>query len=113
MVLLSKSEIHEKLSEARGWWLQGGETTMLVKDYSFGSEEEARLFADRVTAVAKSLEKQPAIQVEGTQVLLATHTRSEGGVTQRDLAFAKEAEKEAAKSQFTRLPQARAATAGT
>ncbi len=93
MALLSKSEIHEKLPAMRGWWLQSGETALIVKDYRFESEEEARDFADKVGSIAGSLGKHPAIQIDGAQVLVATHTRSEGGVTQKDFFLAGELEK--------------------
>ena len=94
MALLSKEEIDGRLRETRGWWLHSGGIT---KDYSFNSEEEAKVFADNVSSLAASMGKHPTVQVEGAQVLLATHTRSEGGVTHKDIAFANELEKIAIK----------------
>jgi pterin-4a-carbinolamine dehydratase len=93
MVILSKEELHEKLRGWHGWWLAAGE---IAKDYSFETEDEAKVFAAKVRALCAELDRHPVVSVEGTQVFLATHTSSEDGVTPKDLHLAGEIEKIAA-----------------
>ncbi|MFH1106539.1 MAG: 4a-hydroxytetrahydrobiopterin dehydratase [Candidatus Micrarchaeota archaeon] len=90
MVLLSKEELTGELRQTRGWWVKTGE---IAKDFSFPTDEEAEVFATNVRVLCKAMDRHPVLQVEGSQVFLATHSSSEDGVTQRDVHLAKEIEK--------------------
>ena len=86
MPLLSADQVREQLAQLRGWESSGRE---LRKVYPFASFAEGMVFANRVAALADSLDHHPDMLIQYRQVTLTLTSHDAGGLTERDFRFAR------------------------
>lgn len=87
MPKLSEPEILEKLPAAKGWERHGD---MLARSWQFPSFRRALEFVNQIAALAEKHDHHPDITLSYRLVRLELSTHSEGGLTDRDFAFAGE-----------------------
>ena len=87
MSALSKAEIHDKL-KAMPHWSQVGKS--ITKRFTFKSFVPAMEFVNKIAAAAEKAGHHPDITINYSVVGISLSTHSEGGVTERDFALAKE-----------------------
>ena len=87
MAKLSEPEIVEKLPAAKGWDRHGD---MLVRSWQFPSFRRALEFVNQVAALAEKADHHPDITLSYRDVRLELSTHSDGGLTDKDFAFASE-----------------------
>ena len=87
MPKLTEPEILEKLPTAKGWERHGD---MLVRSWQFPSFRRALEFVNQVAALAEKFDHHPDIVLSYRTVQLELSTHSDGGLTDRDFAFAGE-----------------------
>ena len=86
MQLLSDEQISHGLG--RGQWRREG--SEIVRDWRFADFAAAMAFVNRVADLAEAADHHPDILVHGwNRVRLSVTTHSAGGLTERDLAFAR------------------------
>lgn len=83
---LPLAEIKAALPELTGWELQG---EVLVWGKSFESFAEAFAFVTRTALLAEKRDHHPDIVLSYTQLTLRLTSHDAGGITARDLAFAR------------------------
>lgn len=86
MTLLSEEQIRDRLARLRGWERSGGQ---IRKVYPFASFAEGMAFANRVAAVAETLDHHPDMLIQYRQVTLTLTSHDAGGLTERDFRFAR------------------------
>ena len=91
MAKLSDAEIERALRSLRGWTRDGD---FITKDFHFRTFMEGIRFVDKLAVIAESQEHHPDIQVVWTKVTLKIQTHDEGGITDWDVALAKEIERQ-------------------
>lgn len=89
MPRLSEEEVRSAVAGLPGWEMADGE---LVKSFKFLTFIDAIEFINRVAEVAEAANHHPDIQNHHNRVRLTLYTWSEGAVTQRDIALAREIE---------------------
>ncbi len=89
MAKLSDDEVRDGLSELPGWERQDNE---IVKEYKFETFGDAVAFVVRLAFRADKADHHPDIDVRYNRVRVALSTHSEGGITNKDLALAAEAD---------------------
>jgi 4a-hydroxytetrahydrobiopterin dehydratase len=87
MPRLSDEALHTALTRLVGWEVGA---CALVKGYSFGTFPEAVAFVTRVAALAEAAGHHPDVDIRYTTVTMRLSTHSEGGITERDVALARE-----------------------
>lgn len=87
MAKLSEPEIQAKLPAARGWERHGD---MIVRSWQFPSFRRALEFVNQVASLAEKSDHHPDIILSYRTVRLELSTHSDGGLTDRDFAFAGE-----------------------
>jgi 4a-hydroxytetrahydrobiopterin dehydratase len=92
MTLLSKAEIAEQLKTLDGWTLEGD---AIRKQYTFKGFPEAIAFLNRLVPDAEQADHHPDITVNYRRVMLSWSTHDEGGLTAKDIAGAKMADRHA------------------
>ena len=92
MALLSKTEIDEQLKTLDGWALEGD---AIRKQYTFKGFPEAIAFLNRLVPDAEQADHHPDITVNYRRVTLSWSTHDEGGLTAKDIAGAKMADRHA------------------
>jgi 4a-hydroxytetrahydrobiopterin dehydratase len=92
MTLLSKAEIAEQLNTLDGWTLEGD---AIRKQYTFKGFPEAIAFLNRLVPDAEQADHHPDITVNYRRVMLSWSTHDEGGLTAKDIAGAKMADRHA------------------
>ncbi len=95
MARLSDAAIESALARLPGWTRDG---EALAKTFRFPSFREAVAFVDRLALAAEAADHHPDITIRYRQVRLAYSTHSEGGITEKDLAGATEADRLARES---------------
>jgi 4a-hydroxytetrahydrobiopterin dehydratase len=90
MAKLSDAEIARALKSLKGWDRDGD---FITKQFRFRAFMEGIRFVDDVAVIAESQEHHPDIHVVWTTVTLKIQTHDEGGITDWDVALAKEIEK--------------------
>ncbi len=90
MATLSQSGIEAELKSLKGWKLAGKE---IRKEYTFEGFVEAMGFVTSVALRAERANHHPDIDIRWNRVLIALSTHSAGGVTGKDIALAREIEK--------------------
>ncbi|HYR03893.1 MAG TPA: 4a-hydroxytetrahydrobiopterin dehydratase [Nitrososphaerales archaeon] len=90
MAKLSDAEIERALKSLKGW---GRDGDFITKEFRFRAFMEGIRFVDHVAVIAESQEHHPDINVVWTTVTLKIQTHDEGGITNWDVALAKEIEK--------------------
>jgi 4a-hydroxytetrahydrobiopterin dehydratase len=86
MTLLSEDQVRERLARLPGWERSGGE---IRKVYPFASFAEGMAFANRVAALADSLDHHPDMLIQYRQVTLTLTSHDAGGLTERDFRLAR------------------------
>lgn len=84
---LSEPEIQSELSKIPGWELKDGAITRL---YKFKDFPEAVAFVNRVMPLAEAADHHPDIDIRYNKVGLTLSTHSEGGLTSKDFALARQ-----------------------
>jgi len=92
MALLSKAEIDEQLKALNGWTLDG---KAIVKQFTFKGFPEAVAFVNRLVPDAERADHHPDITINYRRVALSWSTHDEGGLTAKDIAGAKMADRHA------------------
>ena len=87
MPKLSEPEIVDRMPAAKGWDRHGD---MLVRSWQFPSFRRALEFVNTVASAAEKCGHHPDIVLSFRTVRLETSTHSDGGLTDRDFAFAAE-----------------------
>jgi 4a-hydroxytetrahydrobiopterin dehydratase len=92
MALLSKAEIDEQLKALNGWTLDG---KAIVKQFTFKGFPEAVAFVNRLVPDAERADHHPDITINYRRVTLSWSTHDEGGLTAKDIAGARMADRHA------------------
>ena len=92
MARLSKSEIEEQLKGLEGWTLDGD---AIRKQFTFAGFPEAVAFVSRLVPDAEAADHHPDITINYRRVTLSWSTHSEGGLTTKDFAGARTADRHA------------------
>ena len=92
MALLSKTEIDEQLTTLNGWTL---DSKAIVKQFTFKGFPEAVAFVNRLVPDAERADHHPDITINYRRVTLSWSTHDEGGLTAKDIAGAKMADRHA------------------
>ena len=92
MALLSKAEIDEQLKTLNGWTLDG---KAIRKQFTFKGFPEAVAFVNRLVPDAERADHHPDITINYRRVTLSLSTHDEGGLTAKDIAGAKIADRHA------------------
>jgi 4a-hydroxytetrahydrobiopterin dehydratase len=92
MALLSKAEIDEQLKTLNGWTLDG---KAIVKQFTFKGFPESVAFVNRLVPDAERADHHPDITINYRRVTLSWSTHDEGGLTAKDIAGAKMADRHA------------------
>ena len=89
MAKLSGDEVQQGLSKLDGWDREGDE---IVKEFGFDGFGDAVAFVVRLAFRAEKANHHPDMDVRYNRVRVALSTHSEGGITDKDLALAGEAD---------------------
>ena len=92
MSKLSRSEIDERMKNLRGWALEGA---AIRKQYTFAGFPQAIAFVNRLAPEAEAADHHPDITINYKRVTLSYSTHDEGGLTAKDIAGAKMADRHA------------------
>jgi len=92
MTLLSKPEIDEQLKTVDGWTLDGD---AIRKQFTFKGFPEAVAFVNRLVPDAEAADHHPDIAINYKRVTLSWSTHDEGGLTAKDIAGARMADRHA------------------
>ena len=87
---LSDIEIQRELGTLPGW-SRRGET--LVKTFTFPTFPRGIEFVTRVASAAEVMQHHPDLDIRYTKILAALSTHEAGGITVRDVRFAREMER--------------------
>jgi 4a-hydroxytetrahydrobiopterin dehydratase len=90
MAAISESEARARLTEVPGWDV--GDKSLLRK-LTLASFPEAVAFTVKVAFVAEAADHHPDILINYRRVTLTLWTHTEGGITEKDFALAKEINK--------------------
>jgi 4a-hydroxytetrahydrobiopterin dehydratase len=90
MARLTQDEATVRLGELQGWKLDGD---AIRKQYTFGSFREAISFVVRLAFEAEAVDHHPDLLINYKRVTLTYSTHSEGGLTEKDFAGAKTADR--------------------
>lgn len=83
---LSDLEIQEKLGAIRGWNLIDGQ---IQKTFSFDSFAAAMEYINKLAMIIENQDHHPDIHIRYGKVTIASRTRDEDGVTEKDFRLAK------------------------
>ena len=89
MARLTDDEIDHRLGLLPGWSRQGD---ALVRQFTFDGFPDAVAFVSRLVAPAEAADHHPDITINYRRVRVSYSTHSEGGVTEKDVAGAREAD---------------------
>lgn len=92
MARLSSSEIEELLRSLEGWTLDGDS---IRKQYTFTGFPQAVAFVSSLVPDAEAADHHPDITINYRRVTLSWSTHSEGGLTPKDFAGARMADRRA------------------
>jgi 4a-hydroxytetrahydrobiopterin dehydratase len=92
MTLLSTGEIDEQLKTLDGWTRDGDAIT---KQFTFKGFPQAVAFVNRLVPDAEAADHHPDITINYRRVTLSWSTHDEGGLTAKDIAGARMAERRA------------------
>jgi 4a-hydroxytetrahydrobiopterin dehydratase len=90
MSLLTEQEVVNRLKDLPGWERQGNAIT---RQYTLGSFPEAIAFIVRLAFDAEAADHHPDILVNYKRVRLTWSTHSAGGLTEKDFAGARTADR--------------------
>ena len=86
---LSDAQIEQACARLEGWAREGGE---IVKWYELPSFPEAIAFVGRIADAAEAADHHPDLDIRYRRVRVALSTHDSGGITEKDVALAKEIE---------------------
>ena len=89
MALLAREEIDRRLTELKGWTLDGN---AIRKQFVFAGFPEAVSFVARLVPGAEAADHHPDIAISYRRVTLSYSTHSEGGLTHKDFEGARMAD---------------------
>ncbi len=89
MATLSEDELRADLRGLPGWETADGSIT---KEYTLPSFREAISFVGRIADLAEAADHHPDIDIRFRRVGIVLSTHSEGGVTLKDIALARQIE---------------------
>jgi 4a-hydroxytetrahydrobiopterin dehydratase len=89
MALLGDEALRQALGGLPGWAAQDGQ---LEKTYAFPTFPAGIAFVTRVADAAERAGHHPDIDIRYDKVTLRVSTHSEGGITEKDVALAREAD---------------------
>lgn len=92
MPRLSQAEIDDHLKTLDGWTFDGD---AIRKQFTFAGFPEAVAFVSRLVPDAEAADHHPDITINYRRVTLSWSTHSEGGVTMKDIAGARMADRHA------------------
>jgi 4a-hydroxytetrahydrobiopterin dehydratase len=87
---LTSTEVRAALSGLQGWVADAG---AISRTYTCASFPEAMAFAGRIATYAESVDHHPDLLISYRKVTVTWSTHSEGGVTEKDVAGARAADK--------------------
>ena len=90
MPLMPEHEIEKQLASLPGWARHGD---ALVKQFTFSGFPDAVAFVNRLVPGAAAADHHPDITINYRRVTLSFSTHSEGGITEKDVVGASEAER--------------------
>jgi 4a-hydroxytetrahydrobiopterin dehydratase len=90
MSKLDEEEVLKRIRQFNGWGADGG---VLSKEFEFKDFTEAIEFMNALAPVAEKLNHHPDWSNSYNKVLIKLTTHSEGGLTDKDFAFAEAADK--------------------
>ena len=93
MPRLGLDEIDRRLRDLPAWRREGD---AIVRQFTFDSFPEAVAFVNRLVPATEAADHHPDITVTYKRVTLIYSTHSEGGITEKDFAGAKDADARAA-----------------
>lgn len=88
MEVIPIKELEKYLSEMKHWFIEGNTIT---KNYVFPNFKDAMKFVNKIAEIAEERNHHPDIKIfnyRNVTINLSTH--SAGGVTQKDLEFARQ-----------------------
>ena len=90
MATLTREEVARHLQSLAGWTLDGNAIT---REFVFNGFPEAVQFVDRLVPEAEKADHHPDIAIHYKRVRLTYSTHSEGGLTDKDFAAARIADR--------------------
>jgi 4a-hydroxytetrahydrobiopterin dehydratase len=87
---LDDRAIGDALASLSDWKRQGD---ALTKTYRFASFRDAIAFVDRLAPIADTADHHPDILIRYRRVTLTYSTHSEGGITEKDVEGARQADR--------------------
>lgn len=87
MAPLDETTARSRVDELDGWTRDGD---MIRKTYTLDSFEEAIAFVNRVAGLAEAANHHPDIDIRYDRVAFGLSTHSEGGLTEKDFALARQ-----------------------
>jgi 4a-hydroxytetrahydrobiopterin dehydratase len=94
---LSDKDIESRLGDLKSWAVEGN---ALVRHYTFATFADAIAFVTRLAFDAEAADHHPDLAISYRRVQVTWSTHSEGGITEKDFAGAKQSEMIAAKIGF-------------
>ena len=91
MPLLTEAQIDEALRTLPGWARDGD---ALARQFTFKSFPDAVAFLSRLVPHAEAADHHPDLQVSYRRVTVRWSTHSDGGITEKDVAGARMADRE-------------------
>jgi 4a-hydroxytetrahydrobiopterin dehydratase len=88
MAGLSATEIDAALAQLPGW-VRVGEGEAIEQEFVFRTFRQAMTFVNAVADIARHERHHPEILIRYNRVRLTLTTHDAGGVTEKDLAFAR------------------------
>jgi 4a-hydroxytetrahydrobiopterin dehydratase len=90
MALLTSEQVEQELHGLDGWAL---DQNAIVKQFTFPSFPDAVAFVNRLVPAAEESDHHPDITISYRRVTLRYWTHSEGGLTVKDIAGARMADR--------------------
>jgi 4a-hydroxytetrahydrobiopterin dehydratase len=87
MARLNNTKIQQELKHLTGWAKQ---RNGIKKKFEFKDFVQAMGFVNSIALLAERANHHPDIDIRWNKVLLVLSTHSEGGITKKDIALAKE-----------------------
>jgi 4a-hydroxytetrahydrobiopterin dehydratase len=87
MARLNNTKIQQELKHLTGWAKRRNE---IEKKFEFKDFVQAMGFVNSIALLAERANHHPDIDIRWNKVLLVLSTHSEGGITKKDIALAKE-----------------------
>ena len=87
---LSRADAEQKIKSLKGWTLDGD---AIKKQFTFAGFPEAVAFVNRLVPEAEAADHHPDILINYKRVTLTYSTHDQGGLTEKDFAGAKMADR--------------------